>query len=240
VLGTVFLRSSFFHTQPAALVRQLAGFLPAGAAAPGDAARQDVAERLGQWLHVADAISLSSAHAAIAAAGRQAARANGRPDTSAAALQAELERVRAVLSQSITTRDTRHQPDPDDLDTEFTFCLQRYQDQQRRMEMSVDALRGHVRQTLAQGTPRLAQLAALDAALGEMLGGREQRLLVGLPNFLRARFMTLRQAAAASDTPHDLRWLLGFNTELEQTLLAELEHRLQPVVGMIEAMTHEP
>ncbi|MDO9290156.1 MAG: DUF3348 family protein, partial [Hydrogenophaga sp.] len=54
-----------------ALVRQLAGFLPAGAVAPGDAARQDVAERLGQWLNVADAISLSSAHAAIAAAGRQ-------------------------------------------------------------------------------------------------------------------------------------------------------------------------
>lgn len=218
------------------LVRQLAGFLPAGAPAPGDAARQDVAERLGQWLNVADAIGLSSAHAAIAAAGRQAARAPSQPAATAATLQAELERVRAVLSQSITTRDTRHRPDPDDLDTEFAFCLQRYQDQQRRMEMSVDALRGHVRQTLAQGAPRLAQLAALDAALGEMLGGREQRLLNNLPNFLRARFMALRQTAAASDTPHDLRWLLGFNAELEQTLLAELDHRLQPVVGMIEAL----
>lgn len=217
-------------------MRQLSGFLPAGAPAPGDAARQDVAERLGQWLNVADAISLSSAHAAIAAASRQAARAPGQRAATAATLQGELERVRAVLSQSITTRDTRHRPDPDDLDTEFAFCLQRYQDQQRRMEMSVDALRGHVRQTLAQGAPRLAQLAALDAALGDMLGGREQRLLNNLPNFLRARFMALRQTAAASDTPHGLRWLQGFNTELEQTLLAELDHRLQPVVGMIEAM----
>ncbi|MBQ0920243.1 hypothetical protein KBW71_17535, partial [Hydrogenophaga aromaticivorans] len=42
------MRSSFFHTPTTALVRQLAGFLPAGAVAPGDAARQDVAERLGQ------------------------------------------------------------------------------------------------------------------------------------------------------------------------------------------------
>jgi len=233
----MFLRSNLHRS---GLVRQLAGFLPAGASAPGDAARQDVAERLGQWLNVADAISLSSAHAAIAAAGRQASRTPGRPPASAAALQAELERVRATLAKSITTRDARHKPDPDALDTEFAFCLQRYQDQQRRMEMSVDALREHVRQTLAQGMPRLAQLAALDAALAEMLGGREQRLLNNLPNFLKARFMALRQAAAVSDTPHDLRWLQGFNTELEQTLLAELEHRLQPVVGLIEAMTHEP
>jgi hypothetical protein len=234
------LRSSFFHPQPAAVVRQLAGFLPAGAAAPGDAARQDVAERLGQWLHVADAISLSSAHAAIAAAGRQAVRAPGQPAATAATLQAELERVRAVLSQSITTRDTRHRPDPDDLDTEFTFCLQRCQDQQRRMEMGVDALRGHVRQTLAQGMPRLAQLAALDAVMEQMLGGREQRLLNNVPAFLKARFQQLRQQAASSDTPDDLRWLQTFYAELEQTLLAELDHRLQPVVGMIEAMTHEP
>jgi hypothetical protein len=229
------LRSSFFHTPTTALVRQLAGFLPAGAVAPGDAARQDVAERLGQWLNVADAIGLSSAHAAIAAAGRQAARTPGHQATSAETLQAELERVRAVLSQSITTRDARHQPDPDDLDTEFAFCLQRYQDQQRRLEMSVDALRTHVRQTLAQGTPRLAQLAALDAAMDQMFGGREQRLLNNVPGFLRARFMALRQAAAASDTPHDVHWLQGFETELEQTLLAELDHRLQPVVGMIES-----
>lgn len=230
------MRSSFFHTQPTALVRQLAGFLPAGAVAPGDAARQDVAERLGQWLNVADAISLSSAHAAIAAAGRQAARTPGHQATSAATLQAELERVRAVLSQSITTRDARHQPDPDDLDTEFAFCLQRYQDQQRRLEMSVDALREHVRQTLAKGPPRLAQLAALDAVLGEMLGGREQRLLSNVPAFLKLRFTELRRQPLTAEN----NWLATFNTELEQTLLAELDHRLQPVAGMIESISHEP
>lgn len=218
-------------------MRQLAGCLPAGAAAPGDAARQDVAERLGQWLNVADAIGLNSAHAAIAAVGRQAARAPGQLSTaSAATLQAELERVRTKLAQSITTRDPRHKPDPDALDTEFALCLQRHQEQQRRMDMSVDALRDHVRQTLAKGTPRLAQLAALDAALAQMLGGREQRLLHSLPAFLKARFMALRQTAAASDNPQDLAWLHGFHTELEQTLLAELEHRLQPVAGMIEAL----
>jgi len=222
------------------LVRQLAGTLPAGAAAAGDGARQDVAERLGQWLNVADAITLSSAHPSIAAAGRQAARAIGQPAASAAALQAELDRARATLVKSITSRDPSHKPDPDAPDAEFALCLQRYQEQQRRMEMSVDALREHTRQTLAKGTPRLAQLAALDAVMEQMLGGREQRLLNNVPAFLKARFQQLRQQAASSDTPDNLRWLQTFHAEQEQTLLAELEHRLQPVVGMIEAMTHEP
>ena len=229
------MRSNF--NRPA-LVRQLAGFLPEGASALADASRQDLAERLGQWLNVADAITLSSAHPSIAAVGARAAQQPVRAPASAAAeaLPAELERVRAVLIKSIGTRDPKHRPDPHDLDTEFALFHQRYQDQQRRMEMSVDALREHVRQTLAKGAPRLAQLAALDAVMDQMLGGREQRLLAGLPAHLKARFKALRQAAAASDSPDDLRWLQGFEAELEQTLLAELEHRLQPVVGLIESL----
>ena len=232
------MRSNF--NRPA-LVRQLAGFLPEGAHALADASRQDLAERLGQWLNVADAITLSSAHPSIAAVGARAAQQPMRAPTAAAeALPAELERVRATLTRSITTRDPKHRPDPNDLDTEFALFHQRHQDQQRRMEMSVDALREHVRQTLAKGEPRLAQLAALDAVMDQMLGGREQRLLAGLPTHLKARFKALRQVAAASDTPDDLRWLHHFAAEFEQTLLAELDLRLQPVTGLIEALAHEP
>ena len=233
--GPFFLRSNLHLS---ALVRQLAGFLPAGTPAPAEVQRQDLAERLGQSLNVADAIALSSALSSATAVGARAARLPTRVPTAAMAeaLQAELERVRAVLTQSIRTRDARHHPDPDELDTEFAFCLQRYQEQQRRLEMSVDALRGHVRQTLTQGTPRLAQLAALDATLAQMLGGREQRLLNNLPNFLRARFTELRRQPLTTEQ----NWLATFNTELEQTLLAELDLRLQPVVGMIETLSHEP
>ena len=101
---------------------------------------------------------------------------------------------------------------------------------------SVDALREHVRQTLAKGPPRLAQLAALDAVLGEMLGGREQRLLNNVPAFLKLRFTELRRQPLTAEN----NWLATFNTELEQTLLAELDHRLQPVAGMIESISHEP
>lgn len=229
------MRSTFHHAPPTALVRQLARWLPPGADAP----RQDVAERLGQWLNVKEAIALHTAQATVAAAGVAAAR-RARPVAPAgdlhAALQAELQRVRGVLGQSITTRDPGHQPDPNDLDTEFAFFHQRLIDQQRRMELSVDALRGHVRQRLAQSTPQHAQLAVLDEQMEQLFGGREQRLLTGLPAFLKARYQALRRQAAASDPPQDLAWLRSFEAEFEQTLLAELDLRLQPVTGLIESL----
>ena len=221
-------------------MRQLARWLPPGV----DASRQDVAERLGQWLNVKEAIGLHSAQAAVAAAGASAARrappapAGAAPDLQMS-LQAELQRVRGVLGQSITTRDPGHKPDPNDLDTEFALFHQRLNEQQRRMEMSVDALRNHVRQKLAQSTPPHAQLAALDQQMEQLFGGREQRLLSGLPAFLKARYQALRRAAAAAslpDTPPDLAWLRSFESEFEQTLLAELDLRLQPVNGLIESL----
>ena len=235
------MRTSFHHTLPSALARQLARGLPAGALP--DAPRQDVAERLGQWLNVAEAIELHAAQSAVTAAGAAARRRPPRVEPAAlhATLRAELDRVRAVLTRSITTAPA-HKPDPNDLDTEFALFHQRLGDQQRRMEMSVDALREHVRQQLAQSTPVMAQLAAIDAVMDGFFGGREQRLLSQLPSFLKARFAALRREAALArdpDTPDDLRWLQTFAAEFEQTLLAELDLRLQPVTGLIEALAHE-
>lgn len=229
------LRSLFHHAPPTALVRQLARWLPPGADAP----RQDVAERLGQWLNVKEAIALHTAQAAVAAAGGAAAR-RVRPAVPAAdlhaTLQAELQRVRGVLSQSILARDPRHKPDPDDLDTEFAFFHQRLNDQQRRMELSVDALRAHVRQRLAQSTPAHARLAALDQQMERLFGGREQRLLGQLAAFLKTRYQALRREAASAGQAKDLAWLRGFEAEFEHTLLAELDLRLQAVTGLIESL----
>ena len=211
-----FLRSNFNRS---ALVRQLAGWLPV----PSDAPRQDMGERLGGWLNVDDAIALHSAHQALPAvttARRPAAR------KSVADVQAELQRVRATLTQAITTPP---QPPTDASDTEFAPHHQRHLDQQRRMEMSVDALRDHLRQVLAATSPRLAQLAALDATLDQMFGGREQKLLAGVPAFLKVRFEQLRLS-------HPDTWPPLFEHDVQQALLAELDLRLQPVVGMTEAL----
>lgn len=228
------LRSTFPSVPASALARQLARWVPAAADAP----RPDVAERLGQWLNVKEAITLHTAQAAVAAAGAAAQRRPGKVDRPALhqTLQAELQRVRAVLTQSIRARDPSHKPDPNDPDTEFALFHQRLNDQQRRMEMSVDALRAHVRQQLATAGPALARLAALDAQMEPLFGGREQRLLAGLPAFLKARFAALRREAAAAAAPASPSWLQTFESEFEQLLLAELDLRLQPVTGLIESL----
>ena len=231
------LRSNLQSTR---LVRLLGPWLPSAVEAP----RQDVAERLGQWLNVNEAISLHQTQSAASALASRAGQAAPVVQLSAdqpAELHAEcqqaLQRVRGVLSQSIMARDPSHRPDLNDLDTEWALFHQRLHDQQRRMALSVDALRGHVRQRMAAATLDLAQLAALDAAMELLLGAREQRLLATtLPAFLKARFGALRQAARLTNTPEDLRWLQTFAAEFEQILLAELDLRLQPVTGLIEAL----
>lgn len=182
-----------------------------------------MAERLGEWLNVADAIALNSAHQAlpaVARAPRPAAR------KSATDMQAEVQRVRHTLTQAIST--PLHPP-TEATDTAFAPHHQRCLDQQRRMEMSIDALRDHLRQTLSATSPRLAQLAVLDATLDQMFGGREQKVLAGLPAFLKARFEQLRQAQPDA-------WPPLFEQDFQQALMAELDLRLQPVVGMIEAL----
>ena len=213
------------HFNRSALVRQLAGWQPT----PEDLPRQDVAERLGQWFNVNDAIALSSMHQALPAVAR-----GRRPAVPAAArtLQAELQRVRATLSQAITRPPLEAGDEGLEAEAGFALHHQRCLEQQRRMDMAIEALRSHVRKTLSQTSPRLAQLATLDAVIEPMLAGREQRLLAAVPGFLKARFVQLRQS-------HPDGWPPLFEHDLQQTLLAELDLRLQPVVGMVEALSQE-
>lgn len=247
------LRSNFSSSR---LVRLLGDGMPA----PAESQRQDFAERLGQWLNVADAIALHAAHQSIQAmAPARPLRVRTDRTDRASALNAEFQRVRATLAKAIQTPpDTgttpkrhRHalpasvlpvdaEATPAAPDISFAPFQQRYQEHQRRMEMSLEALRGHVRQTLASATPALAQLAALDAVLDPLLGGREQKMLATVPAFLERRFDQLRQQHPTEpDAPAAAPgWLASFEATFQATLLAELDVRLQPVLGMIEAFSN--
>ena len=214
------------------LVRLLGRWVPVDAQASGP----DVAERLGQWLSVADVITLHGAHQSIKSMDEPsppAARPGGASDA-----EAELLRVRANLEQSIVARDAAAAPEPG---TGYAPYHRRYLEQQRRMATSIDALRDRVRQTLAGESPRLAQLAELDAVLERMLGRREQQLLATVPLCLKERFEQLhrQRPGDAHAVPAPGAWLDGFVREFQETLLAELELRLQPVAGMIDALRSE-
>lgn len=226
------------------LVRQLAAWQPASEGA--DTPRQDVAERLGQWLNVADAIALRALHQGLPAV-KQRPRSKDAAMPTPAELRAELQRVRHALERAIT----RH--DADLTEHEFAPVHQHVLDLQRHMDMRIDALRDHVRQTLSMASPQLAQLAVLDASLQQLLGGREQHLLSTVPSFLKARFVRVRKAAETAEldesaeapstkqlaAPARKSAATGTATtltaELHALLRAELDLRLQAVHGMIEA-----
>lgn len=194
-------------------------------AADGHDARPAFAERLGQWLGWADAISLSAA-------------LNAAPGTAAKALQAEpeqaeVQRVRALLAHTIGTDRDLAPPKPRGSvplpEPEFPHWRRRYLARQQSLELAITALRGRLRGTLAGGSPALARLAAVDAVMEQVLGAQERRLLAGVPALLERHFEQLRLAQATA-------WLDTFCQDLRGVLLAELDLRMQPVEGLLAAL----
>ena len=194
--------------------------------------RADFAERVGQWLSAVDTVRL---HAALPtgpvaelpfALSAEAGTLLGR-------LQAERDAVRQGLVDGFAAqaaealRDAVHE-----VDAGHAPHRKRHQDQQRQMELRLGPLRATVRQALSQASPRLRQLALLDAALEQALGGREQRLMAAVPLLLERRFVALTQACPEG-------WHAAFVAEVQDMLHAELDLRLQPLDGLMQALRRE-
>jgi hypothetical protein len=237
---------------------RLVGLLSEWVPEEAPASREDFAQRLSQWLAVSDAITLRAAHQSIPpVAGGRPARSSAdtpaaTPSTTTAALGEHVQRVRTGLVKAITaspspsTRAPRERypappveaASPDD---GFAPFQQRYLDLQRQMALQIEALQGQVRRALTKASPRLAPLAAFDAVLEQMLGAREQKLMGTVPQVLERRFEQLRaRHSPEPDTGGPPQaWQQAFGKDMEAALLAELEVRLQPVTGMMEALNNE-
>lgn len=194
----------------------------------GASGRLDAAQRLGEWLNAFDSVKLDAALQTIASYGAQA-RQKGQA-VHASPLAALCQQIKADLADLIahkvasvgdTTAEQGYGPH-----------LQRYGELQKQMASKVAACREQVRQALGKGSPALRQLAALDGVMAQLLGEREQKLLMAVPVYLERRFEHWRQQPADASLP-------GFQHDMKQMLLAELHVRLQPVLGLIEAVQHE-
>ena len=255
------MRSSFSHST---LVRLLGGWTPAEAEPSG----LDVAERLSLWVNAFDAIRLQGAHQAIAGLRGRAPGRAAAPRGRAQALAEDVQRVRSVMAKAIaqepppvvetalTPADLRRlaraaaKPVEDAGDVSYLPWRQRHLELQRQMELMIPPLREHVRQALAQASPRLRQLAALDATMEQVLAPREQKLLPTIAERMQRRFAELRSAhlqalqdSGQPDEPAAWRrpggWLERFAQDWRQLLAAELDLRLQPVTGLVEALSKE-
>lgn len=197
-----------------------------------------MAARLGQWVGAFEAIGLHAAHRDIQA--MAAARPSRALRPAPGSLAANFAQVRQGLARAIAQDAARP--------NEFSYApyKRRHLELQRQMEQAVGALRAQVRGVLAQSTLALRQLAVLDAALDKVVSRREATLLPYHVALLERRFQQLQQAhqqtvqaSGPPDEPATWRrpggWLHFFETDWHQALLAELDLRLQPVAGLIEA-----
>ena len=236
-------RTSFDSSR---LIRALSDLVSTDAAPP----RQSFADRLGQWLDFADAIALFSAlNGSTDAAGSPAAAEHPTPGD-------EFARVRGALLDSINTdglltpgkarirlpAPAWHASTPGAAD--YLPYHRYYLAHQRDMGAAIAPLRASVRAGLAQRAPALRQLAALDGVLDQALAPRERSLLATVPQLLGRHFEQLHQAhRSALPTPDDPArwlqpgaWLHTFCQDMRAVLLAELELRLQPVAGLMDAL----
>ena len=190
--------------------------------------KQAFAERLGQWLDFADAIALHAVHDSASAAATRTGGADART------LADEFAAARTAWASSITAscsaQADKWPPPGADGETAAAYEPYRrfYAARQGEMEVAIRPWRNKARQALAQRGGKLGQLAALDGAFDRVFGARERQLLAGVPALLGKRFALLAGAGLAD-----------FGKELTMVLLAELDLRLQPTVGLIEALSNE-
>jgi hypothetical protein len=226
------------------------------AAEPGNG----FAEKLGEWVHFADAITLSAVHndGMASPSKMQHGIQHKLHSAACAAAAAEFDRIQAVLVNSIMQSCS---PNPGkthiklpapildlplDLRAAYAPYGRFYEAHQRDMEMTVQPLRVNVRAVLAKTSPTLRKLAELDAMFEKILRDRERQLLSKVPVLLKKRFEKLFNAhqqklvdTQQPDNPAGWMqtggWLARFCKDMQMLLLAEMELRLQPTMGLIEA-----
>ncbi len=243
-----------FHSSK--LIRCLADMDMVEAAEPGNA----FAEKLGLWIHFTDAITLSAVHDDDVA-NPPKLQPDARFDPRAA-VTVEFDRIQAGLIDSIMkscsprlgkTHIELPAPKlelPMDLAAAYAPYRRFYDAHQHDMELRLQPLRVNVRAALAKVSPELRKLADLDAALEKILRERESKLLSKVPLLLKKRFEQLFKAhqqmlvdTQQADNPAGWikagAWLARFCNDRQMLLLAEVELRLQPTVGLIEALNNK-
>lgn len=206
------------------------------AAAP--VAPERLAERLSGWLDWRDAIALSQALGGAPAG----AEAHSTVPAAAAAAEAALHALNRELQAGFADPSLVHGGAEATASETATAFRLHHANQQRAMAARIAPLRARLRGLLTEAAPALARLAALDAVFEQAFAAREQRELAALPSMLARRALVLRAADLsitdihATWPPSDWRGRLWH--ELQQALQAELALRLQPLLGLMEALRH--
>ncbi len=112
---------------------------------------------------------------------------------------------------------------------------------QSEMEANILKLQIAIRRRVSAYSPQLSQLVVLESKLNEILLGYSRKALGAIPALLAKRFHFLHvdplETAEGGDKEN--KALQTFLVEMQSVLLAELDSRLQPTLGLIEALIQE-
>lgn len=137
---------------------------------------------------------------------------------------------------------------------EFTPYQNFYLARQRELAAGTRQLRTRIRAAVATSGPAMAHLAQLDTVFDHTLAGYTSHCFATLPTVLEKRFDALwqsRQQMNFDQQDHDPArppvhdwtrpggWLHQYCQEMQMLLLAELDVRLEPAIGLLDAYTLE-
>ncbi|GGC59958.1 hypothetical protein GCM10011362_05480 [Marinobacter halophilus] len=112
---------------------------------------------------------------------------------------------------------------------------------QRKLAATSRQLRDKVRKAMQNHNQILARLAELDAVFDHTMAGYTSQCFAHIPKVLEQRFQTLQTPSEHTQEPGTQPgdWLHRYCEEAQTLLLAELDVRLEPVLGLLEACHNE-
>ncbi|WP_417521757.1 DUF3348 family protein [Marinobacter sp.] len=144
----------------------------------------------------------------------------------------ELANSRQALMRKIKTYGDDVEPN-DCVD--FEHYLNSWLSLQRKAIAVSRQLRDKTRKAMKDHSQTLARLAELDVTFDHAMAGYTSQCFSHIPKVLEQRFQALAQFASC--TPDD--GLHRYCEEAQNLLLAELDVRLEPVLGLLEACQNE-
>ena len=240
---------------------RLARFLSELAVSDVAFSHHNFAERLGRLIDFGDSVRLSAFHDELGKLPYEPGR------TSSENLKDEVLRVRMSLVHAVVESfvpdagparlklPTLKDGVPLDQLATFEPYHRFYAAHQRDFETKMQSLQLRVRDAVSGMSEELAQLAALDETVRDILSIHIRKYLAVIPQLLGKRFDFLLQEhrsmqgapSEGVDSDRSERgvletwtqpngWLHRFFKEMQGLLLAELELRLLPVLGLVEAV----
>ncbi|MFT7337182.1 MAG: hypothetical protein ACI92B_000502 [Marinobacter maritimus] len=201
-------------------------------------------ERLGRLFGLSNTLTLDSA---IAFRTRQSGMNQG---PAIERVTQELANTRRALIRKISSYGSEVEPTES---VDFEPYLNAWLTLQRRVVAASRQLRDKTRKVMKDHNQNLARLAELDSAFDQAMAGYSSQSFAHIPKVLEQRFQALFPAlfpalSQTQQTPSEASQETGsapgdrlhrYCEEAQNLLLAELDVRLEPVLGLLEACHNE-